>query len=146
MKVTSLKKITKFLLVILMVLIIYIFVNRTTYNFVKSLYIPNWQKYVEMNTYLKIQAKDVEKYFIVQDNENVKTYFEEVQQIKFIEDVSRIESVDKSIWVFVRPDDAILKVAKGFGADIIIINSGENIEFYVARFANIPNSCRVGAL
>ena len=144
MSAERLKRISKVLTSLTILMLLYIFINNNTYNFIKSLYIPNWQKYVEIKAYISIQPKDIEKYFIVQDNDYVKSYLAGVSTIKSSNEIVSREPTDGSIWLFARPDEAIIKKAAASNADITALNSGQNIEFYVARFTSVPKSCRVG--
>jgi len=144
-KQSKIKNIALFLLAVLVLFVLWLFINDSTYNLIKGYFVKNSDKYTEMYAYAKSRPGSSEKYFVVQGNEEAKSFFRNEAAIISEDSLGNIKcSGSDTYLIYEKPSDAINKLSKEKGGEELSLNKGMDIEFYVIKFKGNADSCNLG--
>lgn len=131
----------------LVFIFIFIFGSKSYYNTFKSFIVKDSKKYIEMHAYAKTKPGQ-DKYFIIQDNEEAKSFLGE--DVRFVKE-SELESLSlekDTVFLYEKGAETIEKFLKEKKGTEISLNKGTEIEFLVGAVERekIPgtknSSCR----
>ncbi len=144
-KQNRIKNIVKLLLAVLVLLVLWAFINDSTYNTIKKPFVKNSDKYMEMYAYTKSKPSFTNKYFIVQGNDTAKSFFRDEVNTVSENDLDNIEcSEGETLLIYEKPSDKISDFVKKKEGEVLALNKNTAIEFYVARISGSGESCNVG--
>lgn len=144
-KQSRLKNVFLFLLAVLVLFVLWIFINDSTYNLIKSYFVKNSDKYTEMYAYTKSRPASTEKYFVVQGNEEAKSFFRSEVNTANESGLNDIKCTDKETYlIYEKPSDTISRFAKEKKGEELTLNKDMDIEFYVIKFKSNADFCNMG--
>lgn len=140
-KLTDRKKLGLSIIVLVLAVILF---NPTTYNMIKKQFVKNSSRYIEMIAYSKAQDSFSKKYFIVQENDFAKSFFEGKMDIVSEDELCNITGGDKDIiLIYEKQTEKVDKFVKENSGQELILNSGTDIEFRSAKIKRVNETCNV---
>lgn len=138
------KNLSKFLLALLVIFILWALFNDSTYNALKRRVTKDGEKYTEMYAYSLTKGSGTEKYFVKQDNSGALSFFENINVI----DEDALNSIkcskEEIILIYEERSEKISEYIKERAGEELRLNPETNIEFYVGKIINSSESCQVG--
>ena len=132
----------KILTSIVVLIAFFSFLNDTAYNSFKRLLVKNSKLYTEMVAYGKSKG-NTEKFFIIQDKPYVSSLVERELKILPEEKLNDLGCSEQETYlIFEEETKDILDYATKYQAEILVLNSGTDIQFYVLKVLG-RESCQI---
>jgi hypothetical protein len=98
-----------------------------------------------MYAYTKSKPVFFDKYFIIQENKEAKSFFKKEVNVVEEKDIENIScSNDEIIILFEKPSQMISDYIQKKGGEEMVLNQGTDIEFHAVKIENTTESCNVG--